>query len=244
MQIGELAKLTSLLARAGAARPLRAARCRCYLTEYGYQTDPPDPGQTVAGAWPAATEGQALCLGWRAARTRQFPQFLLHDIGPGPQQAGRPGRPLGRLPTGLYTHGGRPKHEVVRGFRLPFHAMATRDERGAAAVAVFGQVRPGRGTQTVEVQRRGPGRPLGGRALTGGRSGRRRLLRGLRHRRSGPVPAGGARPGSRDLPRALARAGRARAGQPARLVGQPVPFAGGADGALGRVGDDGRTPAG
>ena len=75
---------------------------------------------------------------------------------PRPDQA----RPLGPrwrdYQSGLYTYTGRPKREVVRGFRLPFHALATRDERGGVAVAVFGQVRPRAGTQTVEVQRRGP----------------------------------------------------------------------------------------
>ena len=63
-----------------------------------------------------------------------------------------------------------------------------RDERGAAAVAVFGQVRPGRGTQTVELQRQGPdgswatvpSQPAGGAEPRAA----------LRHRRPGPVRGG------------------------------------------------------
>ena len=242
VQIGELAKLTSLLAelerRGRVARPLPL-----YLTEYGYQTDPPDPGkisQALAGRY----QGRALFLGWRAARTRQFPQFLLYDIGPDRSKPAGSAARWGGYQTGLYTHGGRPKPEVVRGFRLPFHAMATRDERGAAAVAVFGQVRPGRGTQTVEVQRRGPdGRwaAVPSRAAGAGGAGSCAGFatdgQGLYRR---VVPDQG--PGTYRA-RWLAPGGRAQVSPPAS-VGQPVPFAGGADGALGRVGDDGRTPAG
>ena len=220
VQIGELAKLTSLLAelerRGRLAQPLPL-----YLTEYGYQTDPPDPGrisQALAGKY----QGQSLWLGWRAARVRQFPQFLLYDIGPDLTKPARSAARWSDYQSGLYTHAGRPKREVVRGFRLPFQALAVRDEAGAAAVAVFGQVRPGRGTQTVEIQRRGtdgrwatvPSRPAG--AAGAGSCG------------SFPTDGQGlyarvvGRPGAGVLPRPLARA---RAGAPrsarAAAVGAP-----------------------
>ena len=64
VQVGELAKLTSLLAelerRGRVAQPLPL-----HLTEYGYQTDPPDPGPDLAGAGrpvpgPVAVAGLAV----------------------------------------------------------------------------------------------------------------------------------------------------------------------------------------
>ena len=210
VQIGELAKLTSLLGelerRGRVERPLPL-----YLTEYGYQTDPPDPGkisQALAGRY----EGQALMLGWRAARTRMFPQFLLYDIGPDRSHPAGSARRWGGYQTGLYSYRGAPKPEVVRGFRLPFHALAVSDERGQAAVAVFGQVRPGRGTQTVEIQRQRPGRVVGRGALHGSRGD-------ARQRAAAPSPptarasTGGSWPTRARA--ATAPAGTCRAGEPA-----------------------------
>ncbi|HYI36517.1 MAG TPA: cellulase family glycosylhydrolase [Thermoleophilaceae bacterium] len=242
VQIGELAKLTSLLAglerRGRVARPLPL-----YLTEYGYQTDPPDPGkisQRLAGRY----QGEALWLGWRAARTRMFPQFLLYDIGPDRSKPAGSAARWGGYQTGLYTYDGRPKTPVVRGFRLPFQALATRDERGAGGVAVFGQVRPRRGTQTVEIQRQGPdgswatvpSRPVDGDArsscgtfATDGQGLYRRVVAD-----QGP---------GRYRARWHAPGGRVQVSPPA-AVGAPVAVPGGATGALRRLADDGRAPAG
>ena len=243
VQIGELAKLTSLLAelerRGRFAQPLPL-----HLTEYGYQTDPPDPGrisQRLAGRY----QGQALWLGWRSARTRQFPQFLLYDIGPDLTRPAGSAARWADYQSGLYTHGGRAKPEVVRGFRLPFQALSVSDERGVAAVAVFGQVRPRRGTQTVELQRQGPdgswstvpSQPVGteagpaacGAFATDGQGLYRRIVAD-----QGP---------GRYRARWLEPGGRAQVSPPA-AVGRPVPVSGGAVGALTRLGDDGVTPAG
>jgi hypothetical protein len=242
VQIGELAKLTSLLAelerRGRVARPLPL-----HLTEYGYQTDPPDPGK-ISQARAGRYQGQSLYLGWRAARTRAFPQFLLYDIGPDLDEPAGSAARWGGYQTGLYTYRGRPKPGVVRGFRLPFHALAVRDERGGDAVAVFGQVRPRRGTQTVEIQRQGPdgswatvpsgdvaGDPSArcGPFATDGQGLYRRIVAD-----QGP---------GRYRARWLTPGGRTQA-SPAAAVGQPVTVPGGAAGALLRLADDGRTPAG
>jgi Cellulase (glycosyl hydrolase family 5) len=153
VQIGELGKLTTLLTglrRAGRlAQPLPL-----YLTEYGYQSAPPDPGG-IPGALQAAYSGQALFLAWRSAEVRTFPQFLLYDIGPDRSKPRGSRARWGGYQTGLYTYDGRPKRQVVRGFELPFSASAVQGPRGPAAVAVLGQVRPGYGAQAVQLQRRG-----------------------------------------------------------------------------------------
>ena len=123
---------------------------------------------------------------------------------------------------------------MVRGFRLPFQALATRDERGGVAVAVFGQVRPGRGTQTVEVQRRGP-------------DGRWRTVPSRPADRAdagscGPFPTDGQGIYTRVVPDQGPGAYRARwfapgakpQVSPTASVGAPLPVPGGADAALKR----------
>jgi hypothetical protein len=132
---------------------------------------------------------------------------------------------------------------VVRGFELPFLALRTQDEGGATAVAVFGQVRPGRGTQTVEIQRRGPGgrwatvpSRAAGRADAGSCGAFPTDGQGLYAR---VVPDQG--PGTYRA-RWLEPGGDARV-SPATRVSSPLGVPGGADGVLRRVGDDGRTPA-
>ena len=174
VQIGELGKLTTLLDRLRRAGRL-AQPLPLYLTEYGYQSAPPDPGG-VAPALEAAYSGQALYLAWRSAEVRTFPQFLLYDIGPDRSKPRGSRARWGGYQTGLYTYDGHPKPQVVRGFELPFSASAVQGPRGAPAVVAFGQVRPGHGAQAVQLQRR----------AGHGTVDRRRLCHG--HRRPGRLP--------------------------------------------------------
>jgi hypothetical protein len=53
-----------------------------YLTEYGYQTNPPDPYQPVTPAEQAKYLDEAYYLAWRDPRVRSMAQFLLYDAGP------------------------------------------------------------------------------------------------------------------------------------------------------------------
>lgn len=150
VQIGELSKLTWLLdqlkERGRLAQPLAL-----FLTEYGYQSDPPDPAGVKPGL-AADYFGQALELARRDARVRSFPQFLLYDIEPERRDDGV----ISGFQTGLYTHDGRPKPTVIKGFRLPFAVTSGTDAKGRTSVTASGQVRPGEGVQVVEVQRRDP----------------------------------------------------------------------------------------
>lgn len=170
VQIGELGKLTTLLDSLRRARRL-ARPLPLYLTEYGYQSAPPDPGG-IPGTLQAAYSGQALYLAWRSAEVRTFPQFLLYDIGPDRAKPRGSRARWGSYQTGLYTYDGRPKRRVVRAFELPFSAAAVQGPRETASVAVFGQVRPGHGAQVVQLQRRavrGPWTDIGCPTATDGR---------------------------------------------------------------------------
>ncbi|HWF49344.1 MAG TPA: hypothetical protein VG294_01770 [Solirubrobacteraceae bacterium] len=53
-----------------------------YLTEYGYQTNPPDPYQPVTPGEQATYLNEADYMAWRNPRVRAMAQFLLYDAGP------------------------------------------------------------------------------------------------------------------------------------------------------------------
>jgi hypothetical protein len=53
-----------------------------YLTEYGYQTNPPNPNQNVTPAEQAVYLNEADYMAWRDPRVRSMAQFLLYDAGP------------------------------------------------------------------------------------------------------------------------------------------------------------------
>ena len=152
VQIGELDRLTGLLAelhRLGrTATPLPL-----YLTEYGYETNPPDP----RGRPPeehARFLAHATYLAWSRPEVRMFSQFLLKDIGPNRSEPTGSVTRWSDYQSGLFGHEGRPKPLVLQAFRLPFHVEALQAEDGSHAVIAFGQVRPRSGPQWMEIQRR------------------------------------------------------------------------------------------
>jgi hypothetical protein len=112
-----------------------------WLTEYGYQTNPPD---TVLGVQPGL---QALYVSEAALRAYQAPgvtmliQFLLRDEPD-----------VGRFQSGLFTVNGVAK-PAYHAFRFPL-AQVTR--RGLRTV-LWGQVRPGAGARPYRLQLRSRG---------------------------------------------------------------------------------------
>jgi len=152
VQIGELDRLTSLLAWLYATGRFEK-RQPLFLTEYGYETKPPDPtGRAPADV--ARYLGQATSLALRNPEVRTFPQFLLKDIGPRlSKPAGSQAR-WGDFQSGLFAYDGSPKPAVIRGFELPFHVEAVQGADGSTRTVAFGQVRPLSGPQRVTIQRR------------------------------------------------------------------------------------------
>ena len=149
--IGDLARMSDLL-EALHRHGRTEVRLPIYVTEYGYETNPPDVIRGVSLAKQARYHGLATYLAWKQQDVAMFAQFLLHDIGapPGasPKEASRDWN------SGLYFHDGREK-PAVQAFKLPFWAEA-RTVTGHDAVILFGQVRPSSGRKRVEVEMRGP----------------------------------------------------------------------------------------
>jgi hypothetical protein len=124
-----------------------------WLTEYGYQTNPPDRILGVSQAKQAQYIGEAALRVWREPGVTVLIQFLVRD---------EPS--IGGWQSGLYSVSGTPKL-AARAFPLPLAQVSRRGSR----VALWGQVRPGRGARPYAVQLRSGGR---WRTVASGRTGR------------------------------------------------------------------------
>ena len=151
-RMGDMGKLTRLL-DALAERGRIASRLPVYITEYGYETNPPDVVRGVSLRAQARYHGLATYMAWRQPGIASFAQFLLHDIPP-PEEEATPEEVSRDWHSGLYFHDGRAK-PAVQAFKMPFWAEA-RTFPGQDVVMLFGQVRPGGGNKRVEIEARGP----------------------------------------------------------------------------------------
>ena len=111
-------------------------RYKVWLTEYGYQTDPPDPYL----GWPWKTQArflaQAEWLAYRRPRVRSTAQFLLNDDSPRRDYPMEDPKHWGTFQTGLRTADGE-KKTAYAGYQRPIFV-----ERRGSRVLVFGLYRP------------------------------------------------------------------------------------------------------
>lgn len=130
------------------------ARTRIWLTEYGYQTNPPDHLLGVSDARQALYVSEAALRAYQVPRVDILIQYLVRDE---PDVA--------EWQSGLETAGGA-KKPSYRAFELPF-AQASRSGR---RTVVWAQVRPG-GTRAYRLQvwRDGGWRAVGGSRTTSSR---------------------------------------------------------------------------
>jgi hypothetical protein len=112
-----------------------------WLTEYGYQTNPPDRLLGVKPGLQALYVSEAALRAYQAPGVTMLIQFLLRDEPD-----------LGRFQSGLFTVTGVAK-PAYHAFRLPL-AQVTR--RGSRTV-LWGQVRPGTGAWPYRLQVRASG---------------------------------------------------------------------------------------
>jgi hypothetical protein len=127
-----------------------------WLTEYGYQTDPPDP--YVGWSWKTQARylAEAEWLAFRLGRVRSMAQFLLYDDAPRRDYPATDPRHWGTFQTGLRTAEGR-KKTAYAAYQRTIH-VPPRARRGRRLV-VFGLYRPatGRVAATVQFRRQGRG---------------------------------------------------------------------------------------
>jgi hypothetical protein len=141
-----MATLERLLREVGRAFP----RARIWLTEYAYQTRPPDP-------FGVSLETQARFVAEAARRVHAAPKvdMLIHYLY-------RDEPDLARWQSGLETIDGRPKLALLATM-FPLAQVSRRGSR----TTLWGQVRPGDGRQRYVVQTLSGGRWV---AIGGGRS--------------------------------------------------------------------------
>jgi len=135
----------------------RSKKLPVWLTEYGYQTDPPDPTIGVGFGRQAAWLDDATYLAYRNPRIASFAQFLLVDDGPLKQYKPRDPRYWGTFQSGLVTLQGKHK-SAYESFKRPISVSPGRVRPGRK-VLVFGQLRTAADgaplTAQVQFQRRG-----------------------------------------------------------------------------------------
>ena len=140
--INDAARLLRTLDRltdVGALRSPGGRRLNVFYTEFGYQTDPPDPFAGVSLARQRRYLQEAAYLAWRTPRIRGLNQFQLRDgaiEGIGAER-------FRQFQSGLVFRNGRRKPSY-RVFRNPFLIMGDR---------FWGQVRPG-GAHSVRLEYR------------------------------------------------------------------------------------------
>ena len=130
-------------------------RTRIWLTELGYQTNPPDRVLGVTWARQARSVAEAQRRAYEASGVDLLIQYLVRDE---PK--------LGAWQSGLETVAGKVK-PAMASFALPLVQVV----RKGPATTVWGQVRAGQGARGYVLQRRVGGRwvPLGGPGQTSAR---------------------------------------------------------------------------
>jgi hypothetical protein len=128
---------------------------RIWLTEYGYQTNPPDLWLGISPLLQALYTAEASLRVWKAPYVDMLVNFLYQDDGPASSG----------WQSGFVTARGTAKPSL-RAFMLPLVRVGRSGER----TTVWGQVRPRTGPQPYRLQelRKGAWQWLGPRRLTAG----------------------------------------------------------------------------
>jgi len=148
--IADLSRLEAALdrtTRAGLVKPVRGRRFDVHLTEFGYQTNPPDPNVGVSTTRQARWVQQATYLAWKDPRIKTITQYELQDEPVKTNTAQTD--PFASWQSGMLFTNGRPK-PLLAAFPNPFWVDI---RRGRSTARFWGQVRPG-GQHRVQLQRR------------------------------------------------------------------------------------------
>ncbi len=141
---GRLADLLDRLHAAGRTQ----RRLGLWVTEFGYETNPPDPTQPVTLAEQARWMAEAEALALADPRVRSFAQFLFRDLPARPGDT--PRERWGDWQSGLELPDGTDK-PLMRSFARPLVVRRA----GPGRVAVWGRIRPGHGRRPVTVTANG-----------------------------------------------------------------------------------------
>jgi hypothetical protein len=129
LTLASLDRLLAEVSRAFGPKPV-------WLTEYGYQTNPPDRALGVSQRLQARYIAEAARRTYLAPRVEMLIQFLIRDE-----------RLVSRWQSGLFTSRNVAKRGLAA-FRMPLMQMSRR----GSMVTLWGQVRPGTGRQLYRLR--------------------------------------------------------------------------------------------
>jgi hypothetical protein len=135
--ISEMSRLTRVLDKLRSKRRIEQSRMPIWITEFGFQSRPPDPYATPIKKIPGFMAWSEY-IAFRNVRVLSFSQYPLID------DAGR----VDGFQSGLRFHSGKKKPGVFAAFQRPIYAR-----KSGSRVVVFGGVRVATGG-TVELQTR------------------------------------------------------------------------------------------
>jgi hypothetical protein len=136
-------RLASALDKSGRAGRI-SRRLGIYNTEFGYQTNPPDPFIGTTPNRQAEILNTLEEFSYRYARLKSYSQYLIYDD---PVRTGPAALRWAGFQTGLRFHAGgtKPSYDA---YRLPISVKKQR-----SGVRIWGRVRPGSGVRSVQIQR-------------------------------------------------------------------------------------------
>jgi hypothetical protein len=150
--IRSLGRVLDVLDSARARGRIKGPKLPIWNTEFGFQTNPPDPGFGAKIARvPTFWSLSELWFSYSNRRVKSISQYTMTDT---------PGDPS-LWQSGLRFADGTPKANIYANFRLPILVR----QLGPGAVEVRGAARPGGAGSSVQIfqrGRRGPFKPLGG----------------------------------------------------------------------------------
>jgi hypothetical protein len=147
--IGELGRVERAVDKLSHKHRLVGGRLSIWITEFGFQSDPPDTFQSAIKKIPGYM-GEAEWLAYRDRRVLSYSQYPLVDdpLGTGSQK-------FAGFQSGLRFINGAAKKGVYQAYRMPFFVRT----RSSNLVEIFGGVRAAAGETPVSVQsRRGHGK--------------------------------------------------------------------------------------
>jgi hypothetical protein len=143
--IRSLGRVTRALDIARRRGRIGGGRMPIWSTEFGFQSNPPDPFQTRLRRIPSFMGESELWLSMRNRRVASYSQYTMTDTA-----LRSIGDAYGTWQGGLRFANGRAKAGVYNAFRLPIFVR----QLGPSAVEVRGAARPGGAGSVVQVQQR------------------------------------------------------------------------------------------
>jgi hypothetical protein len=137
--VNELGRVVATLDKLSHRNRIAANNVPIWISEFGYQTDPPDPYQTPIKKVPGFL-GEAEMLAYHNPQVMTWAQYPLVDDPSDKSGAG--------FQSGLRQHNGKKKKGVYKAFELPLFA----DLRSGNHVEVFGGVRAAKGGEQVKIE--------------------------------------------------------------------------------------------